>query len=249
MVPVPNATPLRAAIYRRVSTLMQRQQGFSLEAQDADCLQLAAEPCAVVIGEPFTDHDCGAEWDLPGLNAVLDAARRREFDILIVYDLDRLARNMAKQLVLEEELRRCGVTIRYVTLRLGDTAEDNLLKNVRSSIAEYERAKIALRTSRGRRAKAQHGMIVGNGWAPCGYRFVREAVGGHADKTRVVGLEPDPATAPFVRRIFAEVVTYSLAAMCDRLNAEGIPTYFGRKGKALGQWRDSKLLGILNNPV
>src|SRR4051794_38437451 len=178
MVAEPIAMPLRAAIYRRVSTLMQRQQGFSLEAQDADCLQLAAELGARVIGAPFTDNDSGAEWDLPGLNAVLDAARRREFDILIVYDLDRLARNMAKQLVLEEESRRYDVQIKYVTLRLGNSAEDNLLKNVRSSIAEYERAKIALRTSRGRRAKAQHGMIVGNGFAPYGYRFVRGMVDG-----------------------------------------------------------------------
>ena len=42
---------------------------------------------------------------------------------------------MAKQLVVEEELKRAGVTIRYVTLRLGDTAEDHLLKNMRSAIA------------------------------------------------------------------------------------------------------------------
>ena len=82
------------------------------------------------------------EWDLPGLNALLDAAKRREFDVLLVYDPDRLARNMAKQLVLEAELSRHNVTIRYCTLRLGDTAEDRLLKNMRSSIAEYEREKV-----------------------------------------------------------------------------------------------------------
>jgi len=62
---------------------------------------------------------------------MLDAAKRREFDVLLVYDPDRLARNMAKQLVLEEELRRYGVGIQYVGLRLGDSAEDRLLKNVR----------------------------------------------------------------------------------------------------------------------
>src|SRR5262249_29524205 len=156
----------------------------------------------------FTDNDSGADWDLDGLNAMLDAARRREFDVLIVYDIDRLARSMTKQLVIEEELARYGVAIRYVTLRLGDSAEDQLLKNVRSSIAEYERGKIALRTSRGRRAKAESGQVVGNGWAPYGYRFTRDETG------RVVGLDPGPDTAPVVQRIFRDVATTPLNALC-----------------------------------
>ncbi|HLH22170.1 MAG TPA: recombinase family protein [Chloroflexota bacterium] len=246
LAPAPS-TALRAAIYRRVSTLEQGQRGHSLDAQAQDCAALAAELGATLIGEPFTDRDSGAEWNLPGLNAMLDAAKRRAFDVLLVYDPDRLARNMAKQLVVEEDLKRAGVVIRYVTLRLGDTAEDYLLKNMRSAIAEYERSKIALRTSRGRRAKAERGLIVGNGWAPYGYRFTYDTDG------RVVGLEEDPATAPVVRRIFTDLTQHSLNEVCRRLNAEGVPTYFQgrtRRGKPLsGRWRDSTILGIVQNPV
>ena len=108
MVAAPIAPPLRAAKYRRVSTVRQAEQGYSLEAQDKDLDRLADELGAVVVAD-FADNDSGAEWDLPGLNALLDAAKRSEFDILVVYDPDRLARNMAKQLVIEEELRRAGV--------------------------------------------------------------------------------------------------------------------------------------------
>ena len=54
---------------------------------------------------------------------------------------------MAKQLVIEEELGRYGVAIRYVTLPTSGSPEDNLLKNVRSSIAEYEREKIRIRNA------------------------------------------------------------------------------------------------------
>jgi len=190
---------LRAAIYTRVSTLEQGERGYSLEAQAVDCRKLAAELSADIIGT-YTDQDSGASWDLPGLNGMLDAAKRREFDVLLCYDPDRLARRMAKQLVLEEELQRSGITIRYVTLRIGESAEDQLLKNVRSSIAEYERSKIALRMSRGRRAKAERGMIVGNGWAPYGYRFARDESG------RIVSFEPDPETAPVVLRIFTDLL-------------------------------------------
>src|SRR4051812_5361930 len=144
---------------------------------------------------------------------------------------------MAKQLVVEEELARSNITIRYVTLRIGESAEDQLLKNVRSSIAEYERSKIALRTSRGRRAKAERGQIVGNGWAPYGYRFARDDTG------RIVSFEPDPVTAEVVRRIFAELATTSITTVCARLNAEGVPTMFGKR------WAVSTILGIVENPA
>jgi site-specific DNA recombinase len=247
----------RAAIYSRVSTLMQAQHGFSLAAQAKDCQRLADELGAVVVGEPYVDQDSGAEWDLPQLNAMLDAAKRREFDVLIVYDPDRLARNMAKQLVIEEELKRYGVTIQYVGLRLGDSAEDRLLKNVRASIAEYEREKIRMRTSRGRREKAERGLVVGIGQAPYGYRYVHE-VDPRTKKSHVVGLEPDPTTAPVLARIFADVASMALNEVCRGLNADGIRSYFAGQTRTLksgrvirysGRWTTSTLLGILRNPV
>ncbi len=156
---------MRAAVYTRVSSQEQSERGYSLDAQAADCRALAAELGADIVAT-FQDVDSGASWDLPGLNALLDAAKARAFDTLLVYDPDRLARRMAKQLVIEEELQRSGIVIRYVTLRIGESAEDRLLKNVRSSIAEYEREKIALRTTRGRREKAERGFVVGDSVLP-----------------------------------------------------------------------------------
>ncbi len=74
---------LRAGLYDRVSTLMQKRHGFSLAAQAKDTREYAERLGAEVVAH-WTDNDSGAEWDLPGLNAMLDAARRREFDLLIV---------------------------------------------------------------------------------------------------------------------------------------------------------------------
>src|SRR5215208_3210734 len=123
----------------------------------------------------------------------------------------------SKQLVVEEELRRYGVSIRYCTLRVGDNAEDRLLKNVRASIAEYEREKTVLRSTRGRREKAERGLVVGAGPAPYGYRYLTNAKG-RADR-----LEPDPLTSPVVARIFAWLRTESAGQVALRLNAEGVP--------------------------
>lgn len=226
-----------AAIYTRVSTQEQSDHGYSLGAQEQDCRKLAEELHLQIVNV-FRDADSGASWDLPGLNALLDAAKRREFATVLVYDPDRLARRMAKQLVIEEELTRSSIAIKYVTLRLGDTAEDNLLKNVRSSIAEYERSKIALRTSRGRRAKAERGIVVGSGVPPYGYLYTRDVSG------RVNGMTPDPNTAPIVQRIFREVVTTPVNRVCDRLNADGIPTYLGGE-----KWANATILEMVKNPV
>ena len=48
----------------------------------------------------------GASFELEQLNSVRDMARNRMFDVLVVREIDRLSRNLAKQLIVEEELKR-----------------------------------------------------------------------------------------------------------------------------------------------
>jgi site-specific DNA recombinase len=255
-----NGAVVRAGIYSRVSTVLQRSKGhFGLDAQSDDCDTHAARLGAVVVGR-WADEESGSRWDLPGLNAMFDAARRGEFEILIVPEPDRFARNMTKQLVLEEELRRAGVRVEYARYRLDDTAEGRLLKNQLSAFAEYEREKITFRMARGKRAKAERGLVVGNGPAPYGYRYVYSGDG------KVQGLEPDPETAPILRRIFRDAARMSLQDLCRALNAEGVPTprtvinahrkrepgagvQDRKRARPSGRWMSSSLRCMLNHPV
>jgi site-specific DNA recombinase len=230
----------RAAIYVRVSTSGQEESGYSLGGQVADCRKLGDTIGAGVVAA-FQDVGSGTDWELPGLNAMLDAAKRRDFDVLLCYDMDRLSRNLAKQLFIEEELKRAGVSVRYVTMPVGESDEDELLKNVRSVIAQYERGKIRRRLTKGKRDKAELGQVVGIGCAPFGYRYVRQMV---KHKERTVGLEPDPVTAPIVRRIVAELRTRPVEQVCRRLTAEGVP----RPGRT-ERWAQSTIINILRNPV
>src|SRR5688572_30126572 len=99
------STHLRAAIYTRVSTLEQGEHGHGLDSQLKDCRKLAAELDATIVTE-YEDRDSGASWALPGLNAMLDAAKRGDLDIVIRHDPDRLSRRMARYVIIEQELKK-----------------------------------------------------------------------------------------------------------------------------------------------
>jgi len=231
-----------AASYERVSTRLQGQSGFSLGAQEKDAATFAREQGLDLRHElRFRDGEdraaSGADWDLEGLNAALTAAEQRRYQVLIVPDPDRFARNMVKALVLEEQLRRHGVRVVYIRMPLEDTAEGRLLKHQLFSIAEYEREKIKFRTARGRREKAERNLVIGAGPAPFGYRYVR---GG--DRQRIVGIEPDPSTAPTVQRIYREALTLPMRATVEGLRVDHSPT-------PRAPWSSPAVFRILTNPV
>jgi site-specific DNA recombinase len=233
-------TAVRAAIYTRVSTLEQGEHGYGLDVQLKDCRRLADEMGADVVAT-FEDRDSGASWKLLGLNAMLDAAQRGEFDTVIIYDPDRLSRRMAKYVVLEDELKRAGVQLRFVTIRAGNSPEDRALQQMKAVFAELDYERITLRLMRGKRQKAERGLVVGTGVAPYGYRYIRN------ERGRACGLEVDPDAAAIVARFFRDVQRMSLRAVCDRLNSDGVPTYFTNRTKT--GWGPPTIQGILDNPV
>jgi site-specific DNA recombinase len=133
-------------------------------------------------------------------------------------DFDRFARDVVKARVLEDQLATYGVRVIYQRVPLDDTPEGRLLKNQLLSFAEYERGKIALRTARGRRAKAERGLVVGSGPAPYGYCYT------HGDKGQRIGLEgDDPDTAATARRIFDLLRTRSTNDVEMHLRQDHIP--------------------------
>ncbi len=233
-----------AASYERVSTRVQGQTGFSLIAQHQSGEEFVRSHGWQMPPElRFRDGDdanaSGADWDLPGLTAMMEAARRGEFSVLVVPDLDRFARSMVKGLVLEEQLRKYGVRVIFQRVPTDDTPEGNLLKHQLLSFAEYERDKIRLRTTMGRRTKAQTGKVVGNGAAPYGHRFVTEIL--DSGRQRVTSLEPDPIAAPIVVRMVRMAHTASTWEIANTLTAEGIPSPNG------GRWTSKVVHRIVTN--
>jgi DNA invertase Pin-like site-specific DNA recombinase len=216
-----------AASYERVSTRVQGQTGFSLAAQHESNEAFAQSrgwelPPNLRFRDGENANASGKDWDLPGLNGMLEAAQRREFRYLVVPDRDRFARDVLKAKILEDQLNRYGVHVVYQRAPTEEGPEGQLANNVFFALAEYEIAKTRRRTMTGRLDKARSGRVVGNGGkAPYGYRLTYETLpNGHV---RVAGMEPDPNTAPVAIRVVRMASTHSTWEIAKALMAEGIP--------------------------
>jgi DNA invertase Pin-like site-specific DNA recombinase len=142
---------MRAAIYARVSTLDQH-----VENQLAK-LRLYVERRGWTAVEYVDEGVSGSKDRRPALDDLLKAARRRRFDVLVVWRLDRLGRNLRHLLLLFDELTTLGVA--FVSLNEGidaTTPAGRLQLQILGAIAEFERSRIQERVRAGlARAKSQ----------------------------------------------------------------------------------------------
>jgi site-specific DNA recombinase len=229
-----------AAIYARVSSERQRQDE-TIQSQTVGLRELAAER-GLLITEDLVFEDegfSGATLTRPALERLRDRAAEGCFEVLLCYSPDRLARRYAYQVLLLEEFGRVGVEVVFAKEpEQGTTAEDELLRQVRGVIAEYERAQIRERTRRGKLHRARTGHQAVLSCAPYGYRYVKNTE--HSEGF----WEIDPAQAEIVREVFDRYVSedVSIGELARWLTERGVPT---RTGKAV--WDRSTVWGMLRN--
>jgi DNA invertase Pin-like site-specific DNA recombinase len=161
---------VRAAVYARVSTERQERQ------QTIDSQLAALRAWAEAEGHDLNDRHVfrdegysGSRLDRPGLDALRDAVRDGEVEILGVLAPDRLARKYAYQVLLLEEFRRAGCAVAFLNRAISDDPGDQLLLQIQGAVAEYERALLSERFRRGKLQKARAGQFIGV-HAPYGYR-------------------------------------------------------------------------------
>ncbi len=111
----------------------------------------------------YTDEGFSGEFlERPGLERLRNDIRNGIIDTVIVYDPDRLARNLMHQLLLDDEFRKYRVEMLFVNGEYGNTPEGKLFFSMRGAISEFEKAKIRERTMAGRKRKAKEGKVVKN---------------------------------------------------------------------------------------
>ena len=211
---------MKAIGYVRVSTENHVGENlFGLETQKESITKYCQENSLDLI-DIYEDPALSGNLDplsLPGLAAALNALCSGAIERLVVYKLDRLARELYFALWAENDARKFGSEVVSVTepYRWDDPTQ-KLLLNIIMSFAEFERSLIASRLSGGRRTKARCGQHAG-GRAPIGYS---------ADKALIL----DPAKALAVRRVFElRSQGLSMQAVADKMNVEGYTTKAGRQ--------------------
>jgi site-specific DNA recombinase len=221
----------RVVIYCRVSSTGQ-EENSSLQTQEERTRAYAHER-GWNVTQVYREVHSGAElFERPQLTSLREAMRRREFDVLLVYALDRLSRKQTHQGLILSEAEYAGVEWDSVTEDIDNSPHGQILRAIIGGMAEMERLKIAERTTRGKLARVQSGKLIPGGKPPYGFRWTGD------DRS---ALEIDPVEGPIVRRMFEEIAAGgSLHGVVAYLRANGISTPTGR-----GQWHAATVRDIL----
>ena len=236
------AGSMRAALYARVSSEQQAEAGTIASQIEALKGRIVEDGLRLDRELEFIDEGySGATLVRPALERLRDNAAAGCVDRLYVHSPDRLARKYAYQVLLVDELHRCGVEIEFLNHGVGDSPEDSLLLQVQGMVAEYERAKILERSRRGKLHAARRGSVAVLGGAPYGYRYV-PAGQGYEQACYEIVLEE----AKVVRQIFEWVGRdgYSIGRVRKLLQDNEITS---RTGKS--SWDRSTIWGLLKNPA
>jgi site-specific DNA recombinase len=149
---------MQVALYARVSTPNQHQEGTLASQVHALKHYIHQQGWSLLPELEYIDEGIsGARLDRPALDRLRDGAQRGEFDAVVVWSPDRLARNYAHQWLLIEEFEKLHLQWIFLQNPFGDTPQGKLLTQRQGLRAEYERAQIHERTRRGRLEKARRG--------------------------------------------------------------------------------------------
>src|SRR5512135_1897282 len=150
---------LRVAIYARVSGEQQAKEDTIDSQLEAVSQRIASDALECDPELRFVDDGySGTILARPGLERLRDQAAAGAIDRIYMLDPDRLSRKYAYQVLILEELTRCGVEVVFLRNPVGRGPEQDLLLQVQGMIAEYERAKIMERCRRGKQHAAARSM-------------------------------------------------------------------------------------------
>jgi DNA invertase Pin-like site-specific DNA recombinase len=210
---------MKLVAYLRVSTDTQALDGLGLEVQRSAIRTWAHEGGHRIVLWTSDEGVSGSNGldNRIGLLDALSALRYGSATALVVYRLDRLARDLIVQETLLGEIKRLGAAVFSTSAAeaayLTDDPDDpsrKLIRQVLGAVAEYERSMIALRLRSGRRLKAERGGYIG-GQVPFGFRSV--------DRSLVA----DPAeSATRARALELRAEGLSLRQIAARLGEEGL---------------------------
>lgn len=226
----------RLAAYLRVSTDRQAEEGLGLEIQE-EAIGTWAKANGHKVAVWARDEGVSGSNGLDTREALpeaLEALRDGAVSGLVVYRLDRLARDLIVQETLLAEIRRLGGAVYSTSAAEAGYLEDDpddpsrkLIRQVLGAVSEYERSMISLRLRSGRRRKAANG----------GFAYGSPAFGYRAEGGELVPADDEQVTLARIKELHAE--GRSLREMIAVLEAEG------HKPKRSAKWHPESLARVV----
>lgn len=224
---------LRCYIYIRVSTEEQAREGFSIDNQKRACKDYA-EMNNYHISRIFVDDGKSARTtDRAAFQELLMTVKDKPVDAIIIYKIDRFARNVGDFSNLRKQFKELGVKLLSVSEN-GDVTE-GLVGNIFASVAEWESEVNGQRTRDALMQKYR------DGWQPTPPPIGYVSIGGEREKK---SCKPDTYIAPIIKELFELYATgnYSILELQDWLEDKDILT---KKGTSLSH---GVIHNIIRNP-
>lgn len=216
-----------AIIYSRYSSHAQRD--VSIEQQVKEC-QKYAERLGLRVVEIYADRALtGTNDKRPEFQRMIRDAEKGAFAYVIVYTLDRFARDRYDSAVYKRQLRNCGVKVLSAMENISDDPTGVLMESMLEGLAEYYSKELSRKITRGMRDNAEK--CLANGSLPYGYRR------GPDGRYAVVEAE-----AEVLREIYSRVDKgEAFVQIFEDLNSRGLRTKTG------GAWNRSSFNTLLTN--
>lgn len=209
---------MNVVIYARYSSHGQQEQ--SIDGQLRDCYTFAEREGHLVVGEYIDRAISGKTDERPDFQRMIADASKKHFKYIIVWKLDRFARNRFDSAVHKATLKKYGVRVISATENITDEPEGILLEGLMESLAEYYSANLSKHVKRGQRETILKGAHVG-GIPPFGFK-VAEIDG----KKRLVA---DENKAPIIKHVFEQYAKgVSKKHIMEELSNRGVLNYYGR---------------------
>lgn len=206
---------MKAVIYARYSSHAQREE--SIEGQLRECHEFALKNGLTIINE-YCDRALSGKTDnRPQFQKLIKDSEKGQFDAVIMYTLDRFARNRYDSAIYKAKLKKNGVKVFYAKQPMPDTPEGIILESVLEGYAEYYSENLARNIKRGMRENALNCIATGGANMLLGY-----TVG--EDRKYAI----DPVGAKIVQEIYQMYADgHSATQIVEYCNQQGYKTVRG----------------------
>lgn len=222
-------------LYMRYSSDRQTEQSIEGQLREliAYCKHHSYRVAAIYVDRAISAH---ASMDKrPAFQQMLSDSARSPWKTVLVYKLDRFARNREDSAIARMRLRKNGCNVESAKEGISKNPEGVILEALLEGMAEYYSLELSQKVRRGMSETARKGNSTG-GTTPLGYTVV--------DKR----LQIDPMTAHLVEEAFRRYADGdTVAAICDDFNARGYRTTRGtkfNKSSFKNVFRNEKYIGV-----